>query len=101
MTFEKKCLIEPSDIVAVQYECGHCHAAIVVPIGQLSPDQIGSVALRTCSYCQTASGFSPGTQETNTFLNFNIALAQIAAVLKARNLKLKLDIKCDGENEKE
>ncbi len=33
MTFEKKCLIEPSDIAAVHFECSECGTEIVVPIG--------------------------------------------------------------------
>jgi hypothetical protein len=66
MTFDEKCFIEPSDIIAVHYECGHCHAAIVIPTEKLNPDQIGAIAVRPCPYCQAPSGFQPGTAETNS-----------------------------------
>ena len=50
MTFEKKCLIELSDIAAVHYECANCHAAIVVPIEKINPDRFASIAMAPCSH---------------------------------------------------
>jgi hypothetical protein len=95
MTFEKKCLIEPSDITAVQYECDKCHAANLVPIEKISPDGAGSIAMRACPYCQTPSGFQIGTREIQVFMEFNASLIQIAEVMAGRNLKMRLNIKCD------
>jgi hypothetical protein len=94
MTFEKKCFIETSDIQAVRYECTKCQVAFTVPIGQLDPNEAASFANTQCAYCGAPSGFAPGTQETKTFLNFITALKDISAVLAARNLKIRLDIKC-------
>ncbi len=76
MTFEKRCLIEPSDFISVQYECSNCRAAIVVPIEKLNPDQIASIARAVCSHCQTATGFQVGTQEMNVLLQFNVYLRE-------------------------
>jgi hypothetical protein len=94
MTFEKKCLIEPSDILAVQLECGKCRSAISVPVEKIDPDQIASMALAGCRFCQTPSGFQPSTQEMNALLGFITSLKQIAGHLAGRNLKVRLDIKC-------
>jgi hypothetical protein len=94
MTFEKKCLIEPNDIVAVQYECGNCHAAILVPIEKINPDQVASIAMAGCSYCQTPSGFQRNTSEMTALLDFNVSLRRFAELSAGRNLKLRLDIKC-------
>jgi hypothetical protein len=94
MTFEKKCLIEPSDIVAVQYECDNCHAATVVPIEKMNADQFASLAMRACPYCQTPSGFQVGTQAMNAFLEFNKSLMQIANAMAGHKLKIRLDVKC-------
>jgi hypothetical protein len=35
MTFEKKCFVDPADVIAVHYECGKCHPAVVVPVEKL------------------------------------------------------------------
>ncbi|HEY4742640.1 MAG TPA: hypothetical protein VIH76_18735 [Candidatus Acidoferrales bacterium] len=94
MTFEKKCLIEPSDFISVEYECGNCHAAIVVPIEKLDPNQAASFANTGCTFCNTPSGFQKGTQETNIFLGFIGSIKQIAGVMENRNLKVRLGIKC-------
>jgi len=94
MTFEKRCLIETDDIIGVQYECGKCHAAFLVPIGRLNPDQFAAIAMRPCLYCQENTGLQLGTNDMKTFIEFNEALAKIADVMKGRNLKLRLNIKC-------
>jgi hypothetical protein len=94
MTFKKKCLIEMSDVLAVQYECGTCHAAIVVPIEKIDPNQTASLAIRPCPYCQTPSGFQMSTHETKAFMAFNSSLKEIAEIMANRNLKMQLDIKC-------
>jgi len=94
MTFEKRCLIEPSDVISVQYECDHCHAAVVVPIEKLDPDQAASFALSGCTFCKTPSGYQPGTVESRVFLNFNAALKEFAHLSNGRNLRMRLGIKC-------
>jgi hypothetical protein len=94
MTFEKKCLIEPSDILAIQYECDNCHAAIVVPIEKMDSDRSAAIAMATCPYCHTPSGFQAGTNDMKVFLEFNSALQQIGKVMIGHNLRIRLDIKC-------
>jgi hypothetical protein len=94
MTFEKKCLIETSDIIAVHYECGNCHAATVVPVEKMNPDLFANLAIRACPFCQTPSGFQMGTQAMNAFLEFNVSLIRIASAMEGHNLKLRLSIKC-------
>jgi DNA-directed RNA polymerase subunit RPC12/RpoP len=46
MTISKRTLITPKDIVAVEYECGHCHSRITVPLE--SSDR----AVTTCPNCK-------------------------------------------------
>jgi hypothetical protein len=94
MTFEKKCLIEMEDIKAVQYECGKCHSAVVIPIHNLNKEMAASISMAVCNHCQTPYGFAPATQETRTFVEFSEALSKIAEVMKGRNLRFRLDIKC-------
>jgi hypothetical protein len=94
MTFEKRCLIEPSDFISVQYECEKCHAAILVPIEKLDPEQVASFVLAGCRFCQTPSGFQPGTQETKVFLDFSVSLKRLIELVNGRNLRMRLSIKC-------
>jgi hypothetical protein len=94
MTFEKKCLIETGDILSVQYECGNCHAAIVIPVERLDPERSASIAMSACAHCGTPSGFGMSTQEIKAFLAFNSSLRGIAEAMKGRNLRLRLSIKC-------
>jgi hypothetical protein len=93
MTFEKRCLIEPSDFISVQYECEKCHAAVVVPIGKIDPEQVASLALSGCRYCQTPSGFNPGSSEMKALLDFNAALKRFVDLSDGRNLKMRFNIK--------
>jgi hypothetical protein len=95
MMFEKKCLVEPSDIVAVHFECRQCGAAIVVPIaaGGLT-EQANRLAASSCQFCHTPWEFTPNSNEHKLLRDFASALEQIAAQLKGRNLKLNLEIKC-------
>jgi hypothetical protein len=92
MTFEKKCLIEVSDIVAVHYECSNCHSVSVVPIEKIDPERAMSMCMSFCSYCQTPFGFQPSSNEIRAFVTFNTAVKQIRDAMEGRNLKLKLEI---------
>jgi hypothetical protein len=94
MTFEERCLIEPSDFISVQYECEKCHAAILVPIEKLDAEQAASFALAGCAFCKTQSGFQNRTQETRVLLDFISTLRLIAGALEGRNLRIRLGIKC-------
>jgi homoaconitase/3-isopropylmalate dehydratase large subunit len=94
MTFEKKCLVESADILAVHYECGECHATIVVPIHKGSPQQVMMLAMSKCAYCQTAFGFGVGTSDMERLCAFSEQLQRLNEIMKGKNLKLKLEIKC-------
>ena len=94
MTFEKRCLIELSDFISVQYECAKCHAAIVVPIEKLDPDQAASFAMSGCTFCKTPSGFNSGSPEMRAFLDFNVALKRFVDLSRGRNLTMRLGIRC-------
>jgi len=100
MTFERRCLIVPEDIIALQYECRNCGAATVVP----SDKGIGNAAntaLSSCSYCHTESGFKIGTNEVKVFSEFHASLASLKLAMQGRNLKLRLQIICPDEKEKQ
>jgi hypothetical protein len=94
MTFEKKCLIEPSDFISVQYECGKCHAAIVVPIHKIDVDLASTYAVRDCHYCHTPTGYKSGTAEMAAFLEFNMALKRFVDLSNGRDLRMRFNIKC-------
>lgn len=94
MIFEKRCLIEPSDFISVQYECDKCGSAITVPIEKLDRNQFANIAMIACPHCSTPTGFTPNTGEMGAFLAFNSSLKNIKEAMEGRNLKLRLQIKC-------
>src|ERR1035437_7376918 len=94
MTFEKKCFVSPADVIAVHYECGNCHAAVVIPIEKLKGDRWVTLAVADCQQCGKPSGLTMNTKEGKVFFQFNEALGELAEVLAARNLVFRLEIKC-------
>lgn len=84
--------IEPSDIVAVHFECGSCKADTVVPIAKLDPNLALGLSTGCCQYCHTEFGLNPGSSEIHTLLEFTAAIANIAHSMKGRNLRLKLEV---------
>lgn len=94
MTLEKECLIEIGDVLAVHYECGDCHAAIVVPIEKVSGDLATSHAITPCRYCGKPSGIELGTQEFRNFMHFNDSISALAKSMEGRRMKMRLRIKC-------
>jgi DNA-directed RNA polymerase subunit RPC12/RpoP len=93
MTFQKRCLIELSEIIAVQYECGKCGSAIIVPLDRVDPERIAGITVNNCPHCQTQTGFQMGVEETKIFLHFNNLLRQVRGVMTGRNLKMRLEVK--------
>src|SRR5271167_2432252 len=87
MTFEKKCLVEPADIVAVHFECNNCHGAIVVPIAGGVTDQAARLAASSCQFCRTPWGFQPNSTEHKLLRDFASAVEQIAPHLKGLNFE--------------
>ena len=94
MTFEKKCLVEPSDIVAVHFECSNCHAVTSVPIASGVSDHAKSLVMSACKLCHTPWGFLPNSAEHKALCEFAYAIEGITEQMKGRNLKLKLEIAC-------
>ena len=94
MTFEKRCLIELSDILSLQYECANCHAARIIPVDKLDPHQVEVIALNPCPYCNERSGFEIGTNEFKALKDLSSSLFRAIPATEGRNLKLRLSIKC-------
>lgn len=94
MTFEKKCLVESADIVAIHFECDNCHAAVVVPIKAGVSNYAADSAGRSCQFCHTPWEISPNSEEHKVIVKFSQSLESIAAKLEGRKLKLKIEIKC-------
>ena len=91
MTVEKICLVHPEDILALQFTC-ECGAASVVPIAKTG--SIATILIGRCSYCNQSSGIENGTKEFFEVEKFGAALANLAANLKGRHLKLSLKVHC-------
>lgn len=94
MTFEKKCLAELSDIIAVHFECSGCHVSTVVPITAGVSDYAKSLVSSACRHCHQAWELTPNSAEHKTLCDFAYAIEGIAAQMRGRNLKLRLEIAC-------
>jgi len=96
MTFEEKSFFEPSDILAVQFECVNCHASVVIPIGKgAAASHATDSAGGSCRFCRTAWDLPPNSMEHKAIMDFVSSLERIAGVMKGRNLKLKVEVKID------
>ncbi len=98
MTFEKQCLIEASDIVAVHFECAHCRASMVVPISDIIAGGVSNyasdTAAKACQFCKTPWEISPNSEEHKVIVKFAQSVEMLAVKMEGRKLKLKLEIKC-------
>jgi len=94
MTFEKRCTVEPDDIIAVNLECAKCGASVRIPLARMNAEQVHRLALSSCRNCQQPSGFSDGTTEIFAFESFVGTLAGLSATMKGRNLRLKMEVQC-------
>jgi hypothetical protein len=93
MTFEKKCLVEFSDIGALHLECPRCGTVSAFQRGdwlRLLPESLS----KGCSYCGASFDFKGNTAEYDAICNMVASLAKIADVLRGKNLNLKLEITC-------
>jgi hypothetical protein len=95
MTFEKKSFFEPSDILAVRFECDKCHASITVPIGKGAATHAADIAGGSCRFCRTVWNLPPNSTDHKNILGFVSSLEQISASMNGCNLKLKVEIKTD------
>jgi hypothetical protein len=94
MSFERKCLIELGDVIALHFHCKKCGAETVLRMGKLAASNWGVLVTSACMYCQTPSGIQPYTAEGNAFMNFIEALQKVIEAANGRNLALKLEIAC-------
>lgn len=72
MTIEIRGMIEPKDIVAVEYECPSCHARSV---RRLEPERRADVVPTGCGNCSAAyfrGGSREATDQLEAFLSFLI-----------------------------
>lgn len=94
MTFDKKCLIDPSDVVALHFECSNCHASVVVPIQAGLSSYAANTVDGGCELCHTNWGITSQSAEHKTIAAFAQALEKLASVMEGRHLKLRMEIKC-------
>jgi hypothetical protein len=94
MTVEKRCAIEPSDVLALSLECRNCGSAYRIPIASLNASRAMDIARDGCGNCRTASGFALGTAELTALVNFTSALGSLATTMQGRNLRLKMELPC-------
>lgn len=95
MTFEKKCFVEPEDILAVRFECSNCGSILTIPVKQISSTKIQKILDNPCSQCDKETGFPFGTSEMERFIRFNVTLSELSEAMKGRNLKFGFEVKCD------
>ena len=100
MTVETKTLFEPSDIIAVQFECEDCHASNVILIGKGAATLfVQEKVMGSCPHCHTPFGIQPNSQEHKTLFMFVSSLEVIAANMNGRKLKLKVEIRSGNAKE--
>jgi hypothetical protein len=94
VTFEKRCTIEPDDLVALQFECRNCKSFIRIPIAKVNQESLAKLAVESCRQCGTSYGIAYDTQELTDFVAFVAALGKMAPAMKGRNLIVKMEINC-------
>jgi transcription elongation factor Elf1 len=76
MTFERRCLCSPDDIIAIQYVCANCGAAIVVPADKISGEKARDIAMGSCSDCKKSYGFKIKSEAIDVFSDFHDRLGR-------------------------
>lgn len=92
MTLERRWTVEPTDIAAVSFECGHCGAAFRVPVSKLDGGSVNSFARGNCGECGTPTGLNQGSSETQHLIMLCTALKSLSTAMVGRNLRVKLNI---------
>jgi hypothetical protein len=93
MTFEKRCTVEASDILAISFECGGCGSAFRVPAEKLATSHMPTL-VSDCVHCHAPSGFKNGTAEYDHLAAFVAGVANLAKTMAGRNLHVKLELRC-------
>jgi hypothetical protein len=94
VTFEKRCFVEPQDILSIRLRCANCGSILTVPLEQISSAKLQTLLAHPCSQCDKELGFSHGTAEMESFVRFNVMLSRLADVMKGRNLEYGFEVKC-------
>lgn len=92
MTFEKRCTIEPSDVLALVYECGKCGAATRIPASLA--EAVSGLLTRNCVQCGAETGIKNGTTEHDDLVAFCSTIGRSAKAAQGRTLKIKMELKC-------
>jgi len=86
MTVEHKQLIEPKDVIAIQFECGTCGTRISYPLGSdRRPEQ-----LTKCKVCN-ANWVTTASQEHDALRQFIEGMARIIPAMEGRPFKLLME----------
>lgn len=94
MMFERKCTVEPQDVIALEFLCGSCGAASTIPIQQITASGVSRTAQGNCHYCGTDNLFAPDTAELKNLTAFVSATAEMARAMQGRNMQVKLVVRC-------
>ena len=98
MTFEKKCFIEPGDVLTINLECNKCLASITIPASALLGNRLTEAIKEKCSQCGERWGLDAETSEINTFSKFHEYLGLMRKMLEGgRHFKYRLGIKCPSD----
>ncbi|MGB8770439.1 MAG: hypothetical protein WCC92_12530 [Candidatus Korobacteraceae bacterium] len=94
MTIEKRCLIELSDILGVEFTCHSCK-------GKTSPElESTRLVLLSCPLC-TADWLLPQTEEEKALRTFLNVIKRAKAGVNGRGFSLRLHIASPDESEAE
>ena len=84
---ENRQLIEPKDIISIQFECGKCGARISFPLkGKPEP-------LIKCKVCNT-DWITSGSQEHDALRQFVDGLTRIGPAMEKRGVTLMMEVPC-------
>ncbi len=93
MTFERRCTVEMSDVLAVVFECSGCGSSTRIPVSMIEAARVETLATE-CPYCRTLSGFGASTQEFRNLRMFCLSLKDFAGSTEGRNLRVNLELRC-------
>jgi len=89
MTAETRTFIAPTDIIGIEYECGHCHAKHLVPVERF--DRV----LYRCPNCQ--EGLATTANSSSAKRGDDSLLHQLVDTLKEmQGLTIKVRLEISG-----
>ena len=94
MTFEKRCTVEPSDVLAICFECGACGTSTRIPIATIASAKAPNLLTTACIQCGEATGIAQGTLEKELLSSFLMAIGSLAKSAQGRNIRIKMELRC-------